>query len=513
LTLKATDGDIEMSRMTFTLEAGNTNEEVGPWDTFTEVALWIDGDKVASFEADDEDNYLDEDDGEFRFSDLDLFMGEDEEFEIAVAVSVMNSVDGSDTATDAEWTISPTEVRYFDADGVATTDDGVDEIGSGETFDIIQEGEDDGADISSNSSNPEEGYILVEEDNSNSEEALVHVFDIEVDRDSADLSLEDAFVWVTIGNPAGAAGAILASDVIDKVLLKINGETIEGEALFLGGDNADDAENTEIDHSIAATESNRIPFLFEFDGLELDGDTDYEAEVTIVFQGQDDAANYGNGVTVTTDVVSATNNGVGNWRLEGDADDFLLSGDDVSEEHNLLSTGIDVEVVSAETVVTAEDGANNDTVEFKWSLDITAVGEDDVFINRNIANIVAGLTADTDLEVSYTIELSAGAGLAGVGGTISSGADDITGDDTAYGTVYNAEEFFLISSGETERFTINVSGTNQTDSKQVQAFLSGIEWTLDEVDSATAKNGETAAVNTYTSQLADDSKTGFAQIN
>jgi hypothetical protein len=51
--------------------------------------------RLLKFDASDEDNYLDEDDGTFRFSNLELVLREDEEVEVTVAATVAGSVDGA----------------------------------------------------------------------------------------------------------------------------------------------------------------------------------------------------------------------------------------------------------------------------------------------------------------------------------------------------------------------------------------------------------------------------------
>jgi len=58
------DGDAMITRIDVVLDkdSADTTGENDPWDTFEEVSIWVDGDKVASMDASDEDEYLDEDD-------------------------------------------------------------------------------------------------------------------------------------------------------------------------------------------------------------------------------------------------------------------------------------------------------------------------------------------------------------------------------------------------------------------------------------------------------------------
>jgi hypothetical protein len=339
LTMEAENGDIEVSRLAFELTADNNvqNEEDEPWDAFEEVSLWIDGDKIASFDASDEDEYLNDDAGteSFRFSNLDLILEEDEEVEVLVAVSVMNSVDGADVTDAAKWKIEPISVRYFDADGVATTEDVVGEMTAGddsETFDIEVEGVDDGADLEGSSNTPDDNTEVVDEGTDDSDEYVVHVFDIEVDNDSSDLEVGDVYATTTMTNPNGT-DIDGQEDVIDGIFMTIDGETVEGEAVN-SGSLSNDTESATITSGGGSTS---VVYLFEFDqDVVLEGDEDYEVEISMVFKGQDNDTNYADGVTVVTEVNGS------DWEVEGSDSDNELEGTDTSETLTLSSADVDV---------------------------------------------------------------------------------------------------------------------------------------------------------------------------
>ena len=339
LTMEAENGDIEVSRLAFELTADNNvqNQEDEPWDAFEEVSLWIDGDKIASFDASDEDEYLNDDAGteSFRFSNLDLILEEDEEVEVLVAVSVMNSVDGADVTDAAKWKIEPISVRYFDADGVATTEDDVGEMtgaDDSETFDIEVEGVDDGADLEGSSNTPDDNTEVVDEDTDDSDEYVVHVFDIEVDNDSSDLEVGDVYATTTMTNPNGT-DIDGQEDVIDGIFMTIDGETVEGEAVNSGSLSND----TESATTTSGGGSTSVVYLFEFDqDVVLEGDEDYEVEISMVFKGQDNDTNYADGVTVVTEVNGS------DWEVEGSDSDNELEGTDTSETLTLSSADVDV---------------------------------------------------------------------------------------------------------------------------------------------------------------------------
>jgi|GEM_PF-476723 len=394
--LAAEDGDIMVSRINMvifdadrTYDAENdivtgssNNEEEDAYDVFEEFGLWVDGDMVASFDASDEDDYRDEDDGTFRFSGLDIVVEEDEEVEVLVSVTVMNSVDGADGTDNADWTLSATNVRFEDADGVVESQN---LVGESVTFVLEEAGFEDGADVENNSDNPDATTLKVEDDNNDSDEYTVHIFDIEVDRDSSDLVVEDVYLAVEVANPAGAAIIDGQEDVISEIVMTIDGMEVEGD--YTAGPSAAPSPNAEGD-PIAAGASTVVHYVFEFDGdLELESDEDYEVEVSVVFEGQDDGDNYANGVTIQTTAPGAV------WEVEGVENDMVLSGNDSSETHTLASVVPKISGVSSDAA--GSDAAGTRTISFTFNVE--ADGEDNIE-GFDAADIVTTLTG-TDTSI------------------------------------------------------------------------------------------------------------------
>lgn len=201
----------------------------------------------------------------------------------------------------------------------------------------------DAATIRSNSSSPDATSLLVEEDSSKSDKYAVHVFDVEIDEDSSDLSLKDAYVWVTITNPEGGV-VTTVGDVVDDIDLVIGGKAVTGEPISYG------TNEDEVGHLIAGGESNRVGYRFEFGGLTLQNDVRYQAEVLMSFEGTDGGSQYTPRVTVATDVVGVE------WELEGVAGTNVLTGVDASETHR-LATIIPVISDVASTVARNESGS------------------------------------------------------------------------------------------------------------------------------------------------------------
>ncbi|MEN9920664.1 MAG: hypothetical protein RL538_557 [Candidatus Parcubacteria bacterium] len=435
LTLAAQDGDIEVSRLAFQIVdvdatvvdgevtvAGDNESDL--WETFDSITLWVDGDMIGEFDSSDEDNYLDEDNGTFRISGLDLVLPEDEEVEIVIAGNVAGAVDGSDTAGLADWTVDVTDIRYFDADGVASDDTiAVAAVG----VDIVEEGVDDDAEIVSSSDTPDAATLKVDEDTAESDEFDVHTFTIEVDEDSSDLVFNDeAYVDVTVANPSTTTLDPAVEDVIDAVYLTIDGETIEGDT--------DDADE---DDAINQSGSETVTYSFDFDGMTLDADTDYDATVSIVFKGQDGV--YENGMIVTTDVDGST------WEVEGLAGDFdVLTGTDGSEDMTLATVVPEISDVSSE--VDRNEAGDAGTISFEFTVgadddDVVLAVADNADVSTTSADDIAFTLSgtDTSIAVAQLTKTSGDATYAGGEWTIADGDEATFVLDVAFTTAASGD--------------------------------------------------------------------------
>ncbi len=373
LTLEAEDGDIEVSRLSFelALDSGSaTTDENDVYDVFEDITLWVDGDKIATFDASDEDEYLDEDEGTFRISGLDLVIEEDEEVEIVIAGTISSSIDGVMGTTKATWNLDFTGLRFFDAEGVATTYTAADTVIGTQSVDVViaQEGYDDDASIESNSDTPDAATLKVDEDTADSDEYEIFVFDIEVDKDSSDLVLNDmAYVDVTVKSPTTVVGG--ADDILAEVWLDIDGEMVEGDEVDSGTLALD-----LLSDPLATNTPNTIRYEFDFDNMDFEADETYTATLSIVFKGQDN--NYVNGV-----VVSAFVDGT-KWEMEGLADDAVLTGTNSSKDFTLATV---VPVISTVSSSAKENDTNSaGTVSFKFTVE----AEDDDIIGFDVNDIM-----------------------------------------------------------------------------------------------------------------------------
>jgi hypothetical protein len=421
LNVEFTDGDAEISRMDVVLEADAANTEKNPWDVFETVSLWVDGEKVAEVDASDEDEYLDEDEGSLRFSDLGIVAMEDEEMEVLVGVTVQGNLDGMPSET---WTVAVDTLRFFDADGVATTEETFGELDDTVEFDIEEEGADEEIKISLASSNPDSTDVVVDTDSDTND---VTVMVAELEAEDSDIELNKLVVRVDTGSAS-------TSKVVDEARVVIDGEEFKAEAV--SGTGAPTGNNS----TLVTSAGTSTWYVFDIDGdvvVEADGSVDME--VVIDFNDTDDGNRYPNGTTIKASVTSVERN---LWQAEG-ADDLGTSqftGTAVGDQHTLVGEGILVPVSGFSAEV--DTLGQNDTIgEFVLEFEVTAVESD--FYIREFAS-----TSATDRGVQFTVDGAIGTGS--VSASLTSTADE----DTP--SVYTVRE------GETETFTLTVTVDPQT---------------------------------------------------
>lgn len=390
LTVEFADGDASISRLDVSIST--TTSGIDAWDVLDTVSLWVDGDMVAEEDASDEDNYLDEDDGTIRFSGLDIVAMEDEELDIVVAVTVQNNVDSDDLGM---YEVSVDAIRFFDADGVATTDDTTGDLGDSVEFTIEEAGFEDELVLKASANDPDDSTLQLEDDKKSD---FMHVFSFDIDSDDSvnDIELNEVVVRVAT---TGAAYSAL----VDDAELEIDGVTIDDVTVDATGELA--------------------TLTFDVDGdVTIDAGDRVEAKLMLRFR-----ALATEGATIEASILSTGVEGEG-------ADDVTSEGSNVTGgTHTLRSEGVAVELDSTSAVVTTGDNANDDYATYKIVLDVTAF-EQDVFINT-----------DESVSASTTVVDSSGAGVAGTSTVVIDSSADVEGNS------------FKIAEGETESVTITVT--------------------------------------------------------
>jgi hypothetical protein len=474
------DGSLKMDRFDLymgELDAGVQSQK--PWDYFEKAYLMVDGKEVTSMDVDSSSDWDEVATGDetlaattqeykLRFSGLNSILPSDETSTVSVAFDIVGTLDSDDD--DATWAfgIENDSFRFTDGTGFVFTD-GDDEE---DTFGA-DEAEVGSIEISESDENPDASVVEVSE-STDTNGVTVAVVEVE-ETEGVDVNITEVEVTFTTSDTI--------TDVVKKAYL-YDGGTLVGSESVSGA-------------------------TVTFDNLDwdLDGDDKQDITVKVDLDDTNEGARYPDGTTLSVsgfDVTEATD------EMDNDEDDLDITGTFTGETHTLYANGLSIDVTSVSTTVDTVDGAANDNVTFKVTFKATAIGDEDVYINKDFADIVTS-SAATDVDQIFATELSGGAALISVTGTIADDSDatEVTGAAGYTGTPYTGEEFYKISNEET--FTITITATNATDSKQVRAYLSGIEWTTDDVDNGAAVGA--ATINTYTSELSDDSKTPFKLVN
>jgi type II secretory pathway pseudopilin PulG len=409
ITLEATDGDIEVDRMTFEINDGSVaNTEDEPWEVFESITLWVDGDEIASFDASDEENYLDEDTGEFRFSGLGLVLEEDEEVEVLVGASIVNDIDNAGSSTAADWVIEGTEVRYFDADGVAEDDN----TSSGSaTFTIVPEGDGDELDVKTASGDPDATTLQLEDD---AKSDFLTIFAFDLDAKDSDSDIEVTSVRVDVDATENGSTATTTSLVIDDAELVVDGVTYD---------------------DVTVTHGTTGQFVFDIDSgdLMIDADDRVTAEFNVRFKSLPTTLE---GATVQATVAGA------NIDAEG-GDDVVVGGSATGDEHTLRTQGAILEYVSGSATkdLNTDTTATDDEGVFTLKFDVTAF-EGDLYVNKTAAS---GTTM----------------GTAGVNFQITDGSGAVVGTTTPEASLSSTAETegtrFKVAEGETETFTLTIN--------------------------------------------------------
>jgi hypothetical protein len=420
LTVEFTDGDAEISRLDFSIAGGSAE----PWEAFETFSLWVDGDMVAEFDASDENEYLNEDEGEFRFTGLDIVAQEDEELEIMVAATVQNNLDAAELT---DWTLTGETIRFFDADGVATTENNIDGLGVDTAeFEVQEAGTDEELDISLAPSNPDSTDLIVDTDTDTND---VTIMVAEVEAEDNDIELNKIVVLVETGSASTTA-------VVDEARIVIDGEEFNAEAISGTGTTSAMATSRFVDAAGTA-----VWYVFDVDGdIVIDADDSVEMEVVVDLNDTDDGLRYPNGTQIEASVGSDE---LDLWEAEGadDLDNDQFSGSASGDQHTLVAEGIAVPADGFQTESVTTTGQNDTTGIIEVTFEVTAV-EGDFYINDR-AGVDTGIDATLG-GVGFSVD-GATTSFASLSATLTSeDAEDDTGA-------------FIVEEGTTETFVLRVT--------------------------------------------------------
>ena len=441
-----TNGDASISRLDIALT--NTTVGADAWNAFDTVSLWVDGDKVAEEDASSRSDYLgDEDNGVIRFSGLDIVGMEDEELSIVVAANIQNGLDTEELST---WTLGADSLRFFDGEGVATTEDGTLVTSDTETFDLVEAGTDDEIVVKTSSNDPDATTLQVETDKK-SDWYNVFTFDLDTKDSVNDITLNKVMVTVVVSSST-------FDGLVDDYELVIDGTTIDKLAVTTGTTGTGKYDD-------AAT----VILTFDVDNdVVIDAGDRVEAELNLRFKS---LAAGDEGDTIQAKVTAADAD-----TIDAEGADTLgtaqLSGAATGETHTLRTAGIDTTMTDDSAVVTNVDSAH-DYATYEIEVEVTAF-EQDVYLN-----------VDDTVSTSWSLEDSTGAAVAT--GTrlvvLDSSADIVNG-------------YYEITEGSTETVTLTVTYTPGA-AETARLVLNSLTFDDDSTGSGTTKTQSTLPSTDY----------------
>lgn len=383
-------GDIRVERMEIRVEGENTSLNMQPWRYFDRIAVYADGDEVAEMDVDSRSDWSRSGDAyDLTLTGLDYIVREGDSAELVIVADISDSIDSANLSQTFEFSIEDRGIRAVDAERIQqyVGDDG-DTVSFG--FGAEENGD---LRISAGSDNPDASILVADEDRE-SEDYEVLVFDLE-NRDDVDSLLTELTFSVSSMN-----SGVVATDIIRTATLEIDGDDFRGD--------------------VGAS-------AIEFDDLdfEIGGDDEVSASLFVTLVRN----------ATSTPVVFSLENA--NVDAEGvrSGNTATVSGSASSETHTIALTGIAVEGVStSQTVVTPGSDASATYGTYTVKFDVTAL-EEDAYIGTTTA------TSGT-VGVTYTI-----------GGSTFTGSESAIISSTAD----RENGFFVIDEGETETFTLTVT--------------------------------------------------------
>jgi hypothetical protein len=407
-------GDVELNRLDLVFNTAGTDES-RPWRAIDEIVLLDhEGDEIDSFDVSNRALWSSEGGSAYstRLSGLDYVTRMGDTGAVTVVVALNTGVLGT-PGDDFVIVVPDNGLRFVDAAGLVQYAPAAQSpaVTWSVTVDVLAENADDSLSLRSNSNNPKTGTLRVYDDKVSGEH-VVAVATLRVGNNDVDLL--DGVVRVTTGTATYAA-------VVDKAFLSVDGEEADKPTVVYYTD------NTFVTTSVPATRWAEL--TFNMDELDLDGDEDYDVEVSMVFEEN-----------TAGDTVQATIYGFVGEGVDDVETGSTTFGDD-AKAGNVQSL-VDVEVsVTSVTSMGETLGTTTKPGYLRFNFTVEAEDGDVTFVLADVERTISG--ADTSI-------VSAGA-LSRIGGTaVEAPAGTFTiqeGDSATFSLEYVVSPTLLAHNG------------------------------------------------------------------
>ncbi len=428
------DGDVRLERMDITLDntgVGSGGED-DPWDAFDEISIWVDGDKVASEDTSDEDDWDDVTSGvySFRLTGIDAIFREDDSGEVTIALSAASSVDVD--GTNDEWVIyvDDSAMRFVDGLGLDIKTGAGSAAADKSEFDVVTEGSNDDLDLESSDEDPDESTLELDVDDNM--EYMVFAFELSAEDSENDIDLDNLYVDVTVSGDTVAFDT--PNELVKDFRLEIDGESFDAESW--------------------TQTSSSSPAVVQFD---IDKDVTIEADdvvTAMLYVEFNDVTSAFSSASIVSSIQATT----ADIDAEGADDIGTIGGStQTSETHTLRLAGIEFDEGGSDSASTKDstaDTAGGEQGQYVVKFDVTAFG-DDLYIPTGATTATTAVV--TTKGVSYAIEDEDGSQIllnatarASTTAVVTSSAD-------------KTSTWFKVRDGETETFTLTITFTPKTD--------------------------------------------------
>ncbi|OGI74785.1 hypothetical protein A2740_00405 [Candidatus Nomurabacteria bacterium RIFCSPHIGHO2_01_FULL_43_16] len=314
VSFEAETSDQKVTRVDVDFQAADSTESSKPWDYFKKVSLTLDGDVIATKTVTSSDDWDRTDEASVtydtytvRFSNLDFIVKDGSEAQLAVAVDVIDNVDGSDEGQSWEAAIPVNGIRAISPNGLTetypTTELNVDFTVAGSDTGTLSWSQD--------SDNPSAMAITLD-DAVDTNNVLLAVYNLEAD--NQDIFVEDILIETTI-TTTGTMDQ--TSDLVQTFRAKVYDADGDLVITSTAAGNAT-ADLTAIDHTfsnldftIPNGDTYEVKFYADFQPLDgtIVKDTDtivltMDASDTVAEQAS--GGNDGDAVTATGDITGKT---------------------------------------------------------------------------------------------------------------------------------------------------------------------------------------------------------------
>lgn len=432
------DSDIMVTSIKLSFAQGTSADSTDLDDYASEIKVWFDGEEVGSLDADD---FSEQSNDSWQATlplDAGVVIDADEEEDILVSVSALNNLDSGDIDTDA-WTVDFQTVRFVDGDGVVTSEDaGTDAV----AFDFADfaTASDIEMKVAKHNSSPE---AMVVEVDTNSDTDGVELLKFTIKAEGTDITIEDLPVFLTV------TGATDVDVVANTLTLEADGE-----------------EWSESITSSAATAT------VTFDDIDFTIDEGDTVTFTVSADINDIDTGFDEGDTLKAELTAGIVDAIDAEDEIGDAiSDTDATGTALGDAMAFYSTGIRVSNVSiASPVITANDGADNDTGTFEMTFEIESFGGTVYVSDTAAATTQAAFTATvTSADNLYRVVTGGSATVDGLSDLLVYTTSEASNSDA--GQIELAE-------GESTTVTVTVTRTNNATNENgiYQVYLEGILW-------------------------------------